>query len=131
MKKLVFLSSPLRGDEIRNTEFAKRLARRIMLQYTDVAILAPHLHYPRFLSDRIRIEREIALDACQTVLSKCDELWYTDFYGITAGMEAELQYAKDNDIPIRRIHDENVSLCCVKPYDVLITNTGEGASEND
>ena len=67
--------------------------------------LAPHLHYPQFLNDSDRDERELGLFAALVLLGKCDELWV---FGktISDGMSREIAKAKRRDMPIRYFSDK-------------------------
>ncbi len=94
--KLVFVCSAFRGRVSRNTTRAISYCKQIVDE-GDVPI-APHLFYPRFLSDVIAIDREAGMKCSLEILSRCDVLYH---YGdSTEGMLREIEYAVSLGIPI-------------------------------
>lgn len=72
-RPLVYVASPFAGD----TEYNVRKAR----EYCRFAVskgcipIAPHLHYPQFMDDGDKEQRELGLFFALVLLGKCDELW--------------------------------------------------------
>jgi len=103
-KKLIFVSSRLRGDMENNMKLAECLCRIVALK--GHIPLAPHIIFTRFLDDRNDNERELGLACGLELLRLCDEMWVfnfaeTDDNGISEGMQLEINLAKDLKIPIK------------------------------
>ena len=102
-KPLVYIASPFAGDTenniVRTREYCRFAVSRGCIP------LAPHLHYPQFLDDNDKTQREQGLFFALVLLGKCDELWV---FGsrISEGMAAEITKAKKRGIPIRYFNDE-------------------------
>lgn len=111
--KIIYIASPYAGDVKRNIEFAKEACQYVIT--TGNAFFCPHLLYPQILDDNDPEERKIGLNMGKQLLVKCDELWA---FGdrISQGMFEEIEYARQNGIPVKRIqsmdivHEEN-KLC--------------------
>ncbi len=98
-KPLVYIASPFAGDTIANTRRARGYCRFAVTR--GCIPLAPHLHYPQFMDDADKSEREQGLFFALVLLGKCDELWV---FGETVshGMAREIAKAEKRGIPIRR-----------------------------
>ena len=94
---LVYIASPFAGDTERNTERARGYCRLAVSK--GCIPLAPHLHYPQFMDDEDKEERELGLRFALILLGKCDELWAFD--KISQGMAQEIAKAKKRGMPIR------------------------------
>ncbi len=103
--KLIFVASPYAGDVEKNIAFAKRACRYVMEQ--GHAFFAPHLLYPQILDDTDPKERKTGLKLGLSILKKFDELWVCG-NRISAGMEAEIERAKQLGIPIRYVSEEQI-----------------------
>ena len=96
-RPLVYIASPFSGD----TEYNIRRAQG----YCRVAVskgcipLAPHLHYPQFMDDDDREQRELGMFFALVLLGKCDELWV--FGKPFDGMSREIAKAKKRGMPIK------------------------------
>lgn len=100
---LVYIASPFAGDAERNTTRAQAYCRFAVSK--GCIPLAPHLHYPQFMDDSDKAQRDLALRFAIVLLGKCDELWC--FGGrISAGMAAEIAKAKRRDMPIKYFNDK-------------------------
>jgi hypothetical protein len=64
---------------------------------------AAHLLYPLILDDPIIEQRNLGLSASKAFIKKCDEVWVFTKIGVpySDGMLQEIEYAKQNDIPIK------------------------------
>jgi len=102
-KPLVFICSPFGGDVERNTEKAAGYCRFVFSQ--NLVPYAPHLHNPIFLKENIPEEREAGISLGLEILKHCDELWS---FGetVSAGMQIELSFAKENGIPIKYFNEK-------------------------
>ncbi|MDW7651718.1 MAG: DUF4406 domain-containing protein [Bacillota bacterium] len=94
---LVYIASPFAGDTERNMERARGYCRLAVSK--GCIPLAPHLHYPQFMDDEDKKERELGLSFALILLGKCDELWAFD--KISQGMAQEIAKAKKRGMPIR------------------------------
>jgi hypothetical protein len=94
---LVYIASPFAGDTERNMERARGYCRLAVSK--GCIPLAPHLHYPQFMDDEDKKERELGLRFALILLGKCDELWAFD--KISQGMAQEIAKAKKRGMPIR------------------------------
>jgi len=94
---LVYIASPFAGDTERNMERARGYCRLAVSK--GCIPLAPHLHYPQFMDDEDKKERELGLRFALILLGKCDELWVFD--KISQGMAQEIAKAKKRGMPIR------------------------------
>jgi hypothetical protein len=94
---LVYIASPFAGDTERNMERARGYCRLAVSK--GCIPLAPHLHYPQFMDDEDKKERELGLRFALILLGKCDELWVFD--KISQGMAQEIAKAKKRGMTIR------------------------------
>jgi len=103
MKK-VFVCSPYRGDIEKNTKKAAYAARIICgCGYMPVV---PHLYFPQFLDENDQHERIQGIELGIELMKDCDLIWLLG-PEITAGMEYELEAAREIRIPVR-MYDEQL-----------------------
>jgi hypothetical protein len=95
---LVYIASPFAGDTERNTMKAQGYCRFAVTK--GCIPLAPHLHYPQFMDDGDKGQRELGIRFALILLGKCDELWV---FGerISEGMAREIAKARRRNMPIR------------------------------
>ncbi len=98
--KLIYVASPYRGDIKKNIEYAKQACRYVLNDGN--AFFCPHLLYPQILDDDIPEERRLGISIGKEFLSKSDELWVFGEH-ISHGMFEEIEFAREIDIPIKRI----------------------------
>lgn len=91
-KKLIFVSSKLRGDMENNMKLAECLCRIVALK--GHIPIAPHIYFTRFLDDRSQNERELGLTCGLELLKLCQEIWVFNLDGISEGMQREIDFAK-------------------------------------
>lgn len=98
--KIIFVSSPYAGDVEKNIEFAKQACHYVIAEGN--AFFCPHLLYPQVLDDNNPEERKQGIEMGKQLLLTCDELWA---FGdrISHGMFEEIEYARQNEIPVKRI----------------------------
>lgn len=100
--KLVYICSPYRATDAetlqRNIEYAKTLTRAALLR--GECPVATHLYMTQCLDESIGEERKIGLAAGTEILRRCDLVIVGMKYGISEGMAAEIQCAKNNGILI-------------------------------
>lgn len=105
-KPLVYIASPYAGDTETNVRRAQGYCRFAVTK--NCIPIAPHLHYPQFMDDSDKEQRELGLFFALVLLGKCDELW---IFGdrVSNGMSQEIKKAEKRRIPIRRFsfkHEE-------------------------
>ena len=105
-KPLVYIASPYAGDTETNVRRAQGYCRFAVTK--NCIPIAPHLHYPQFMDDSDKEQRELGLFFALVILGKCDELW---IFGdrVSNGMSQEIKKAEKRGIPIRRFsfkHEE-------------------------
>ncbi|SHE60783.1 hypothetical protein SAMN02745784_01224 [Tissierella praeacuta DSM 18095] len=103
--KLIFVASPYKGDIEKNIEYAKEACRYVLNEGN--AFFCPHLLYPQILNDNNPEERKIGIKMGKELLAKCDELWAFGGH-ISSGMFEEIEFARKNRIPIKRITHLNM-----------------------
>mgnify|MGYP001009851285 FL=1 len=98
-KPLVYIASPYAGDTETNVRRAQGYCRFAVTK--NCIPIAPHLHYPQFMDDSDKEQRELGLFFALVLLGKCDELW---IFGdcVSNGMSKEIKKAENRGIPIRR-----------------------------
>lgn len=96
-RPLVYICSPFAGDTERNIRRARGYCRFAVSK--GCIPLAPHLHYPQFMDDGDKEERELGLRFALILLGKCDELWV--FGNSSSGMSKEIARAKKRGMPIK------------------------------
>ena len=96
-RPLVYICSPFAGDTGRNIRRARGYCRFVVSK--GYIPLAPHLHYPQFMDDGDKEERELGLRFALILLGKCDELWV--FGNTSSGMSKEIARAKKRGMPIK------------------------------
>ena len=109
MKK-IYVCSPLRGhppysshQTQANLEAAKGYCRDVM----DAGHLpiCPHVFFSTVLDDERQQDRERGLEYGLELLDLCDELWY--WGEPSGGMVKEIEQARKNGLPVRRIDAPN------------------------
>ena len=119
-KRFVYICSPLRGNYEKNTENARTFCR-VAAKYSEVGVIpiAPHLYFPQFLNDGNPDERELGIESGLALLEMCEELWVFGLDAPSAGMQAEIEHAKERGIPILDGH---------KILDHIIINSRKGGT---
>lgn len=104
MMKKVYICAPLGGNVPDNLEQVRRYTKYALLCGT--APVVPHF-YAECLDDSKTKEREIGMAAGLSLLWFCDELW---IFGdeITSGMEGEIRFCKNLNIPTRKIREKEI-----------------------
>lgn len=103
--KRVYICSPLGGDVVAHIEQVKQYT--LYALKSGVAPVVPHF-YALVLNDDIPKERELGRQAGINLLWLCDEIWV---FGeiISEGMEAEIRFCKNLNLPVRYIADGAVT----------------------
>lgn len=104
-RKLVYICSPLKGNIERNIVKANLYSR---YAYEKGCLpLASHVIFTQFLDDKKPKERTDGMEMGKQLLEMCSEIWV---FGskISEGMKAEIELAKEMDITIRYIKEEDL-----------------------
>jgi hypothetical protein len=93
---LAYICSPYRGnilEKARNIIYAKHLTKlALQLGYTPITT---HLYLTQVLNDNNPTERRQGLKAGGNILNACDTIIIGARYGVSAGMAAEMDAAKE------------------------------------
>jgi hypothetical protein len=100
---LVYIASPFAGDTERNITKAQGYCRFAVGK--GCIPLAPHLHYPQFMDDCDKVQRELGIRFALVLLGKCDELWVFGDW-VSTGMSREIAKAKKRGMPIRYFNNK-------------------------
>lgn len=106
--KLVYIASPLRGDDPSGKAYETNIRRAA--EYCQkacslgVLAFAPHLYFTQFYNDTISEEREKGLEMGLAMLEKCEELWVMG-RRISQGMRGEIARAKELGLPIYHVEE--------------------------
>lgn len=110
MKK-VYICSPYRGDTNMHTIYARKLVTRVLRD--GEAPICPHLYLPQVLDDSNPAERAQALSVGLELLKACDKVLVGNRYGISEGMAAEIEKARELGIDILYTN-------VLRPYEIII-----------
>jgi hypothetical protein len=97
MKKIAFISSPYSALTARQRKKHIKYAREMMYEViycTDNLPIVPHLLYPQVLDDNNANQRIKGLNLCKHWIEKADVIYVCCKYGVSKGMEKEIEYAK-------------------------------------
>ncbi len=106
-KMIIYICSQMRGlppytkDKYnKNLKKAAEYCRKVAADgYTPIA---PHLFFAGFLDDQNLEERADGIRMGMELLEKCDEVWvFGAEEGISEGMKAEIERAREKTIPVR------------------------------
>lgn len=92
MKQKAYICSPYSGDVKRNKEYARQLTRWAILR--GYVPICPHLYLTEVLNNDDEEERETGLQLGLELLTACKVIIIGKDYGISKGMEAEIEQAK-------------------------------------
>ena len=96
---MVYVCSPYAtGNVQENVERAREYCK-LVLQEGFIPV-APHLIYPQFLCDEDESEREQGLACGLALLEVCAEVWVFGDPGRSEGMQREIAYANEKEIPV-------------------------------
>ena len=111
-KRLIYICSPLSHPTAEgiqsNMKKAGEYARKVGKMLHCRAI-APHAFLPEYLNDNIPKERELALKFGLDLLKICDGICICGDV-VSKGMEGEINFAKENDIPIFYFNESSSGL---------------------
>lgn len=98
MIKRVFIASPFAGNVERNLKYLDLCIKDAIEK--GEAPFAPHYIYPKFLNDEIPEQREHGIILGLRWLFSCDTLLIYNNFGISKGMQQEIRFAAEHNIPI-------------------------------
>jgi len=100
-----YICTPYRADNERQFEkqlqYTKEVARQIVVAGHDVIV--PHLYYPQFLNDDHEDERAFGMASAMNLIKLCDIVIVGPRHGISDGMRAEIEFAKEHDILLKSL----------------------------
>ena len=96
--KRVYICSPMKGETEKNMTRA-RLYCRFAYDKGFVPV-CPHIYFPQFLDDGNKDERAAGIRYGLEQMWQCRELWVFGA-SISTGMAAEIELAKDLEIPVK------------------------------
>ena len=99
-RKVVFISAPLRGENIGKNIERTRTYARWCYDCGNIPY-APNLYFPQFLSAGNEEHDAFAETINLEALKDCDEIWVFDKDGVSTGMEAEIRVARNKGVRIR------------------------------
>lgn len=104
MKKKVYICAPLGGQVNENLQNAIRYTEYALK--TGAAPITTHF-YALCLNDHNPVERRMGMEAGQSLLWFCDEMW---IFGdtLSAGMKEEIRFCKNLRIPMKMIGDKEL-----------------------
>lgn len=110
--KLIFISSPYRGDTEANTLKARRYC--LFAYQSGVVPVASHLHNTQFLDEAIPEERAEGMKLGIELLKRCDEVW---MFGerFSEGMLEELDMAINLEKQVRYFNDKCEKIGGINP----------------
>jgi len=79
-------------------EVTKNISREVVLAGHEVIV--PHLYYPQFLNDDDIAERLIGTQSAIKLLDVCDSLVVYIGLGISSGMKAEIETARQKEMQV-------------------------------
>jgi len=96
--KVIYVASPLSG----NMELNQKRARVYCKYVKDKGFVpyAPHLLFTQFMNDDEEEDRKQAIVMNAEMLTRCDELWVFNDYGISSGMRSEITLAGELKKPV-------------------------------
>lgn len=96
-KPLIYVCSPLRGNQGKNLMRAARFCR--FVSNRGGVPFAPHLFFSQFLDDDVKIERELGIEMGIDLMHRCTAVWvFGDI--ITEGMQIEIDLAEKIGVPV-------------------------------
>ena len=105
--KLVYICSTYRtGDVDENVRRAREYCRLAVEE--GFIPVAPHLLYPQFLSDEDENQRQAGIECGLELLSVCAEIWVFDYTIESEGLNAEIDFAEENEIPVKYMQPDRV-----------------------
>lgn len=101
--KWVYIASPYKGDVEQNVMRAKRYARFVARQC--FVPVCPHIYLTQFLDDTDPGERVAGMFLGLQMLKRCNQMFVFGSV-ISEGMQKEINFAKNHNIPIRYFNNE-------------------------
>ena len=103
MADLVFISVPYSENRERGVRLAIMAGRYIKDRLNKVPI-SPLM----FFKEVFEKNYDNSIDACKTIISKCDSVLIVDTGELSKGQKIEFEFAKQNNIPCIMISDDEI-----------------------
>lgn len=117
---LVYVCSRYRADNKeqfeKQLEITKGVSRVLVRSGHDVIV--PHLYYPNFLDDNNEAERIVGIESAIRLMEKCDIVVSYIGLGVSKGMEAELERARQIGKTIYHFENMNILKDILKRIDL-------------
>lgn len=101
--RVVYICSPYRAKDEetlhRNIEYARELTRETLLRGESPVTV--HLYMTQCLNEADQQERETGLAAGRELIPRCDAVMVGVKHGISAGMKAEIDFARRCRVPVQ------------------------------
>lgn len=105
--RVVYICSPYRAADNetlqRNIDYAKELTRKALMRGESPVTV--HLYMTQCLDESNKQERNTGLAAGRKLIPRCDAVIVGTRHGISAGMKAEIDFARRCRIPIQYIQE--------------------------
>lgn len=99
--RTAYICSPYSGDTKRNKKYARELTA-LAIQ-NGCAPITPHLYITECLDDGVQEQRNKGLSVAIRLLEKCDVVYIGTKYGISSGMQLEIEWAEMNGIEVKKL----------------------------
>ena len=110
----VYICSPYMGDIENNVRKAIYYSR--LVAFLGLMPVTPQIYSTRFLDDNIPKERQLGLAMGLDLLSECQELWAFGLNNPSVGIQGEINYCVEHNIPIydgyQKMAEEVVAAYC-------------------
>lgn len=98
--RTVYICSPYSGDTKRNKKYARELTALAIAN--GCAPITPHLYITECLDDGVQEQRNKGLSVAIRLLEKCDAIYVGTKYGVSSGMQLEIEWAEMIGIEVKR-----------------------------
>ena len=90
--RIAFICSKYRNNPTFNTRQAIKFCLRATKK--NYIPICPHLYFTQFLADDNPEQRKLGMKMGKQLMRICDEMWVFEKYGVSEGMEQEVEYWK-------------------------------------
>lgn len=99
--RTAYICSPYSGDTKRNKQYARELTALAIAN--GLAPITPHLYITECLDDGVQEQRNKGLSVAIRLLQCCDMIYVGTKYGISGGMQLEIEWAEMNGIEVKKL----------------------------
>lgn len=120
IEKIIYFSHCY-GMDINNRIHAEEVLLKLNKQFPNYTLLSP-IHATGYLYDRLSYDD--GMRHCLALLDMCDEMYIVADFNNSKGVQIEIEYARQHNIPVKKICNCNdcewnnkvhcgVNFCCV------------------